>query len=114
MVSPIFSPFSEDHPGPLFPNSDGRVVGVEGLEAIRRTSLTMRKMRTAIAALVEVRRGLGDDQLHYLSGMDLFGPADAGDLPDDLHPNEAGNELIAERFATIAFGTGGPLAPAVG
>ena len=47
--------------------------------------------------------------------MDLFGPADAGDLPDDLHPNDAGNcELIAERFATIAFGTGGPLAPAVG
>ena len=114
VVSPIFSPFSEDHPGPLFPNSDGRVVGVEGLEAIRRTSLTMRKMRTAIASLVEVRRGLGDDQLHYLSGMDLFGPADAGDLPDDLHPNEAGNELIAEALCHHRLRYGRALAPAVG
>ena len=45
VVSPIFSPFGEDHPGPLFPNADGRVVGVGGLEAIRRTSLTLRKIR---------------------------------------------------------------------
>jgi hypothetical protein len=114
VVSPIFSPFSEDHPGPLFPNADGRVVGVEGLEVIRRTSLTMRKMRAAIESVVEVRRALGDDHLHYVSGLDLFGPADAGDLPDDLHPNDAGNERIAERFAAIAFGAGGPLAPAAG
>ena len=49
-----------------------------------------------------------------VSGLDLFGPADAGDLPDDLHPNETGNERIAERFATIAFGAGGPLASHVG
>ena len=56
----------------------------------------------------------GDDHLHDVSGLDLFGPADAGDLPDDLHPNDAGNERIAERFATIAFGAGGPLASAVG
>ena len=113
VVSPIFSPFGEDHPGPLFPNADGRVVGVGGLEAIRRTSLTLRKMRAAIASVVEVRRGLGDDHLHYLSGLDLFGPADAGDLPDDLHPNDTGNERIAGRFATIAFGAGGPLASIV-
>jgi hypothetical protein len=114
VVSPIFSPFSEDHPGPLFPDADGRVVGVEGLEAIRRTSLTMRKMRATIKSVVEVRRDLGDDQLHYVSGLDLFGPADAVDLPDDLHPNDAGNERIAERFAAVAFGPGGPLTPALG
>ena len=41
-------------------------------------------------------------------------PDDAGNLPDDLHPNDAGNERIAVRLATTAFGAGGPLAPAVG
>jgi GDSL-like Lipase/Acylhydrolase family len=110
VVSPIFSPFSEDHPGPLVLNEQGRVVGIEGLEAIRRTSLTMRKMRSAIESIVAVRRRLGDQHLHYLNGLDLFGPADAGDLPDDLHPNDAGNERIAARFARLAFGVGGPLA----
>jgi hypothetical protein len=113
VVSPIFSPSSEDHAGPLMPGPDGRVVAVEGLPAMRRTSLTMRAMRSAIESVVEVRRGLGDEHLHYRSGLDLFGPADAGDLPDDLHPNEAGNERIAERFAAIAFGAAGPLAGAV-
>jgi len=56
----------------------------------------------------------GDDHLHDVSGLDLFGPADAGALRDDLHPNDAGDERIAERIVTIAFDAGGLLAPAAG
>jgi hypothetical protein len=94
-------------PNVFVPDAIGAVMGhVEGLEAIRHTSLTMRTLRAAITSVTEVRRGLGDDHLHDVSGLDLFGPADAGDLPDDLHPNDAGNERIAERFATITFGAG--------
>jgi hypothetical protein len=110
VVSPIFSPFGEDHPGPLVLDADGRTVGVEGPAALRRTSLTMRTMRAAVEAVVEGRRGLGDEHLHYLSGLDLFGADDNGDLPDGLHPNDAGNARIAQRFATHAFGPDGPLA----
>jgi GDSL-like Lipase/Acylhydrolase family len=110
VVSPIFSPFGEDHPGPLVLDADGQTVGVEGPAALRRTSLTMRTMRATIEAVVEGRRALGDEHLHYLSGLELFGADDAGDLPDGLHPNDAGNARIAERFTSLAFGPDGPLA----
>jgi hypothetical protein len=111
VVSPIYSPFGEDHPGPLVLDADGQTVGVAGPAALRRTSLTMRTMRAAVAAVVEGRRALGDMNLHYLSGLELFGTADADDLPDGLHPNDVGNAHIAERFITHAFGPDGPLAP---
>ena len=74
----------------------------------------MREMGATAESVVKVRRDLGDDHLRYVNGLDLFGPADAGDLPDDLHPNDAGNVRGAECFAAIAFVAGGPLAPAVG
>jgi lysophospholipase L1-like esterase len=52
---------------------------------------------------------LGDANLHYLDGLALFGPDDAGDLPDDLHPNAAGYARLGHRFAAHAFAMGGPL-----
>jgi hypothetical protein len=109
VVSPIFSPFGENHPGPLRLNAEGRTASVDAPDELRRNSLTMRKMRAAIEAVVTVRQGLGDENLHYLSGLELFGAEDADDLPDDVHPNDAGNQRIAERFVHHAFADGGPL-----
>jgi lysophospholipase L1-like esterase len=43
-----------------------------------------------------------------LDGLALFGPDDAGDLPDALHPNAAGYRRMGERFHAMAF-AGGPL-----
>jgi hypothetical protein len=110
VVSPIFSPLAENHPGPLLRNADGRVVNVDSGTELRRTSLTMRRMRSVIEEVVKVRRELGDENLHYLSGLELFGADDAGDLPDHLHPNDAGNQRIAGRFVGHALANGGPLA----
>jgi GDSL-like Lipase/Acylhydrolase family len=110
VVSPIFSPMGEDHPGPLLLDAEGRTVSVDGPAELRRTSLTVRAMRSAIEAVVKVRQDLGDQNLHYLNGLELFGADDAGDLPDHVHPNDAGNRRIAERFVRHAFGAGGPLA----
>ena len=110
LVSPIFCPAAEDHPGPTVANREGRYVTVPGLDELRATCLTLTKIRTAMEAIVESRRGLGDENLHYLDGLLLFGPDDAGDLPDDLHPNAAGYLRMGERFATLAFGADGPLA----
>jgi hypothetical protein len=109
VVSPIYSPVGEDHPGPLVLDAEGQTTGIDGPAALRRTSLTMSTMRAAVEAVVEGRRTLGDEHLHYLSGLDLFGADDAGDLLDGLHPNDDGNARIAERFAAHAFGPDGPL-----
>jgi hypothetical protein len=42
-----------------------------------------------------------------VDGLELFGPDDVGDLPDDLHPNGDGYERIGERFAALVFGPNG-------
>jgi hypothetical protein len=110
VVSPIHCPPAETRPGPTIPTGDGRWTTVEGLEDLRTTCLTLEKVRAAIAAIVEQRRALGDPNLHYLDGLELFGPDDAQDLPDDLHPNAAGYARMGVRFATLAFGPGRPLA----
>jgi lysophospholipase L1-like esterase len=38
----------------------------------------------------------------------MFGEADAGDLPDEVHPNAAGHDRMGTRFADHAFAPGGP------
>lgn len=110
VVSPIWCPPAEDHPGPTVPGPDGRSHVVSGLEDLRATCLTLTKIRRTLADIVRVRRDLGDANLHHLDGLELFGPADAADLPDDLHPNAAGYVRMGERFAAFAFAGGGPLA----
>ncbi len=110
VVSPIWCPSAEDRPGPTVAGPDGRYVTVAGAEEIRTTCLTLQQIRTTLAGIVEVRRGLGDANLHYLDGLQLFDEDDAADLPDDLHPNAAGYVRMGERFARLAFGPSGPLA----
>jgi hypothetical protein len=110
VVSPIFCPPAEDHPGPTIMGPDGHFTTVAGLPDLRLTCLTLTKIRDAMASIVTLRRELGDTNLHYLNGMELFGPDETADLPDDLHPNAAGYGRIGHRFADLAFGPGGPLA----
>ncbi|QXC61091.1 hypothetical protein KSP35_22720 [Aquihabitans sp. G128] len=111
VVSPIFCPSAEDHPGPTVPDADRKFVTVPGLEDLRATSLTLVRLRRALSEIVALRIGLGDENLRYLDGLGLFGPDDAGDLPDDLHPNAAGYRRMGARFAEQVFAEGGVLGP---
>jgi len=99
LVSPIYCPSAEHRPGPTFPDANGRFVTLSGHEAVQNGCLTLTRVRKLVEELVGVRRGLGDRNLYYLDGLELFGSADAPDLPDDLHPNPAGYRRMGERFA---------------
>lgn len=100
LISPIFCPSAEEHPGPTVADANGRFVTVRGGEDIRQGCLSLTRIRMLIAEVVNARRAAGDLHLHYVDGLTLFGPADAGDLPDDLHPNAAGYARMGQRFAT--------------
>lgn len=99
VISPIFCPSAENHPGPTVPNEAGKFVTLKGHEEIRNGCLTLTRVREVIADVVEQRRSAGDQNLRYLDGLSLFGSSDASDLPDDLHPNGEGYIRMGERFA---------------
>ena len=109
VVSPIFCPSVEDHPGPTTLMADGTFGTTSANDDPREGALTLRRIREILSGIVAARRDAGDLQLDYLDGLDLFGAADVDDLPDLLHPNDDGYRRMGERFAALAFGPGGHL-----
>lgn len=118
VVSPVLCPIHENTPGPGAFDQDALAEGqlrfrATGDPAERAAGkLTLVVIREELARIVR-ERAAEDPNLHYLDGLELYGPADAEDLPlpDRLHPDAATHRLIGERFAALAFGAGGALAP---
>jgi hypothetical protein len=114
LVSPIFCGIHEATPGPGA--MDPATIGsgqvqfmVTGDPAeVAQGKLTLEVIRRELASLAERRSD--DPHLHYLDGLELYGPADAANLPlpDALHPGPEAHRLIGERFAAYAFAEGGP------
>ena len=96
LVSPIYCPSAEDHPGPTLPNAAGKFETVSGHEHLRVGCMSLKRVRDLMQEVISRR---GDPHLHYVDGLTIFGPDDADDLPDDLHPNPAGYIRMGERFA---------------
>ncbi|WP_160142410.1 GDSL-type esterase/lipase family protein [Arthrobacter sp. SLBN-100] len=100
VIAPIFCPAHEETPGPtLVENATAR-----GSDIPRRPNdgqLTLVEIRKILASIVEARSA-NDPNLYFLDGLRLFGSDDAQYLPDDLHPNAAGYELMGKRFTAIA------------
>ena len=69
---------------------------IPGHQAVRRESLTLTRVRKLMSELVEARQ---DPNLYYIDGLTLFGVQDAGDLPDDLHPNPEGYIRMGHQFS---------------
>jgi lysophospholipase L1-like esterase len=63
--------------------------------------LTLEEIRTTLSKIVDVRSA-SDSNLYYMDGCLLFSGDDAAQLPDGLHPDAAGLELMGQRFAAIA------------
>ncbi|WP_217168158.1 GDSL-type esterase/lipase family protein [Streptomyces sp. AC512_CC834] len=110
VVAPVLCPVQEDTPGPLAPDfaglAEGRVRFVATGDPAQRASgkLTLNIIRDELARIVAVR-AVDDPNLHYLDGRELYGEADAADLPlpDAIHPDAATHRLMGERFARLAF-----------
>ena len=96
VVSPILSPEREDDPRTT--RTD-----LAGNEEVLVGELTLRHIRELVRSAVEVRQRRGDDRLRYLDGRELFGvdPADLDLLPDGLHPDGDGQELMGRRYAAL-------------
>ncbi|GAA4757143.1 GDSL-type esterase/lipase family protein [Actinomycetospora chibensis] len=115
VVSPILCPIHEDTPGPGAVDLDEH-----GAMSFRATGdpaevpagrLTLRVIREEIERVL-AQRIPDDPLLHHLDGLELYGEADAAELPlpDRLHPDAATHVRIADRFAARVFAPGGPFA----
>ncbi|GAA3884605.1 GDSL-type esterase/lipase family protein [Streptomyces sp. NPDC007148] len=118
VVSPILCPVQEDTPGPLAPEFEGgtlrfKATGDPAERAAGR--LTLNVIRDALTRIVE-QRAVDDPHLHHLDGRRLYGETDYAELPlpDGVHPDPAGHRRIAENFARLTFGEGGPFSSEAG
>ncbi|MEW2133054.1 GDSL-type esterase/lipase family protein [Streptomyces sp. NPDC005435] len=119
VVSPILCPMHEDTPGPTLPDftalGEGRLAFRAAGDPAERDQgkLTLTVIREELSRIVR-RRAAEDRNLHLLDGRGLYGAADFAELPlpDGLHPDGAAHRRIGERFAALAFASGGPLSTA--
>ncbi|MFI9722763.1 GDSL-type esterase/lipase family protein [Streptomyces sp. NPDC052396] len=113
LLSPLLCPIQEDTPGPIIvdldcrPQACFRALG----DPTDPTRLTLRVIRDELSRIAE-QRAPEDPNLHYLDGRSLYGERDFAELPlpDAVHPDGAAHRRIAEHFAELAFGNGGPFA----
>ena len=116
LVSPVWCGMHENTPGPSAPDPVAFAAGRAGWVAagdpadVPFGKLSLGAIRDELASIVAQR---ADPQLSYLDGRDLYGGADADELPlpDALHPDAASHRRIGERFAEKALAPGGPLGP---
>ncbi|OEV01840.1 lipase [Streptomyces qinglanensis] len=119
VVSSLLCPIHEDTPGPSLPDpeafEDGRLRFLAMGDPAERAAgkLTLRGIREELSRVVR-SRAADDPNLYYLDGLELYGEADAVELPlpDELHPDAAAHRRIGERFAAQVFADGGPFAAA--
>jgi len=83
VISPIFAPERE-----RTPNAVG---------------LDLEKMREEIRVAVDTLQAFGDENVFYVDGLELFGPENAHLLPDNLHPDAQGYELLARNFSRLVM-----------
>jgi len=101
LISALACPIHEGSPGPVVAGPDGRARAARRDIEKDAGALTLARTREILAEVVAAR---ADARLALLDGRSLFGDADAHLLYDDLHPDQAGLDLIAERFVAAMRG----------
>ncbi|OII39272.1 SGNH/GDSL hydrolase family protein [Plantibacter sp. MMLR14_011] len=97
VISPVTCPAHEHTPGPTGVGVDGVAISLNQ-EPLRPGALTLTDVRRILSDIVTLRSAT-DAHVSYIAGDQLFRDADvtAGRLPDGLHPDERGYQLIASR-----------------
>ena len=57
-------------------------------------------MREEVQSAAEALISNGDENVHYVSGLDIFGSEYIELLPDDVHPDAEGYRVMGKNFAT--------------
>ena len=60
--------------------------------------MTLQIMRQRLAEAVDVLQGYGDQNIHYIDGLDLMGPDDVHLYIDGIHPSAAGYRFLADAY----------------
>ena len=80
LSSPIYGSFREETPN---------LVG-----------FTLVEMRQQIKEIVDIFNRNGDNEIHYVNGLDILSEEQMNLLPDGLHPDAEGYKLMGENFAS--------------
>ena len=81
LMSPICSPPREENPN---------TVGFH-----------LKRMREEVQAAAEALQAHGDQHVHYVDGLRVFGADFVHLLPDDLHPDAEGYRVMGKNFTSI-------------
>ena len=96
VISPIFCPPHEHNPGPTLGGLGGKATSQPDRDEAWAGNLNLTMIREILANIVERRN---DPNLGHMSGLTIFGPDDSQLMPDDLHPDSAGQTLMGNRAA---------------
>ena len=97
VISALGCAIHESTPGPVREVSPGKAGATPRATRPHDGTLTLERTREHLAELIPRRE---DANLHLVSGLDLLGLNEQHLLPDNLHPNGEGHDLVAARFGT--------------
>jgi len=67
-------------------------------ETSNAVGFTLQAMRAEVSAAVDALQRAGDPNLHYVNGLEIFGAEYTHLLPDALHPNAEGYQIMGQHF----------------
>lgn len=107
VVSPIFCGPVEDAAGPTIQDpsrTEPWTTTAGTVEDVAAGKLSLNAIRDELSRIVKQRRE-SDPAIHYLDGLKLYGASDAETMPmpDNLHPADDVQALIAARFVELVF-----------
>ncbi|WP_425460940.1 SGNH/GDSL hydrolase family protein [Lacisediminihabitans profunda] len=98
VITALACPIHEVATGPTREASPGKAGATPREIGAGDGSLTLRRTRSLLEQVVAAR---DDPALHLVDGLTLLGVED-GHLPDNLHPDQFGHDLIAARLTLVA------------